>query len=69
MMQAYRRWLGASMSVTGITGAFDTLAAEDWGMVGSGDLTFDSCWFESLLTEDFRSASGVEGKDDRSRGV
>jgi hypothetical protein len=60
------RWLGASMRLTGMNGAFETvLIAEVSGRSGNGDLGSASSLDTGLLWP----LPGVEGHEDRIRGV
>lgn len=68
--KVYMRWLGASMSVTGITGVLDTTTGGAFsGRFGRGDLTFGGFWEELRRSGFCRSLPGVEGHEDRRRGV
>jgi hypothetical protein len=63
----YIRWLGASTRWTGITGELDEGGASELsGRLGRGDRTREpSC----VVFEPFWALPGVEGYDDRMRGV
>ena len=68
--KVYMRWLGASISVTGITGVLDTTTGGALsGRFGRGDLTFGGFWGELRRSGFCRSLPGVEGHEDRRRGV
>jgi len=71
MARVYKRWLGASIMLTGITGGLESVSAvvEPLGRLGREVLTFGGscavCGDPGLL----RALPGVLGNDDRNRGV
>lgn len=68
----YSLWVGLSTTSTGIIGAFDSVVFGDeaWGRLGSDVLTFGTSWGLLLLdSELILLFGGVDGNDDRRRGV
>ncbi len=66
------RWLGASTTLTGITGVLDTAtgsAGVASGRFGSGDLSLETSGAGSLWTGLRWVSFGVNGYADRIRGV